>query len=362
MEYIPEVCVWELTLQCNMHCIHCGSMAGKARENELTVDECLDTADELLKLGCRQVTFIGGEIFLYKGWEKIARRLVDGGALVNIITNGFIMGQAQVEQTRYARLSNVGFSIDGMEENHNRIRNVDTSFQKIKKALALLRQEGIPTAAVTSLLDFNVDDLPQLFEFLVESGVTVWQLQVAAAMGNMAEQKGLLLKPEKIPLITKFIREKRNEQEMRIYAGDNIGYFDENEMYLRNRPGTISAWHGCKAGLRVVGIDSIGNVKGCESLYSDYFIEGNLREESLEEIWCKEGNFSYNRQFDVSQLTGRCSGCDKAQICRGGCRGACYFSTDMLYENPYCCYPGSKQEIDTLPHPSWRLENVYLTY
>ena len=81
---------------------------------------------------------------------------------------------------------------------------------------------------------------------------------------------------------------------MRLYAGDDIGYYDENEMYLRNRPGTISSWRGCQAGLRVVGIDSVGNVKGCESLYSDEFIEGNLREESLRDIWCKEGNFAYN--------------------------------------------------------------------
>ena len=339
-EYIPEVCVWELTLQCNMRCIHCGSHAGKARENELSLRECLDVAGQLLKLGCRQVTFIGGEVFLYRGWEKIARRLTDGGALVNMITNGFIMGEAQIEQIKYARLSNVGISVDGMEQNHNRIRNVPTSFGKIKKAYALLRKEGISTAAVTTLLDFNFDDLPQLYEFLVENGVKVWQIQIATPMGNMAQVKDFLLDPAKVPLVTRFIREKRDEQEIRIYAGDDVGYYDENEMHLRNRPGTISAWTGCQAGLRVVGIDSVGNVKGCESLYSDYFIEGNLRAESLEGIWYKEGNFSYNRQFDVSQLTGKCAGCDKAKICRGGCRGSCYFTTDMLYENPYCCYPG----------------------
>ena len=47
---------------------------------------------------------------------------------------------------------------------------------------------------------------------------------------------------------------------------------------------------GCQAGLKVVGIDRVGNVKGCESQYSDTFIEGNLRKELLEDIWNKEGN------------------------------------------------------------------------
>ena len=65
--YVPEHAVWELTLRCNMKCLHCGSSAGRARANELTVDECLRVADDLLTLGCRQITFIGGEIFLYRG-------------------------------------------------------------------------------------------------------------------------------------------------------------------------------------------------------------------------------------------------------------------------------------------------------
>ena len=74
----------------------------------------------------------------------------------------------------------------------------------------------------------------------------------------------------------------------------------------------------------------IGNIKGCESLYSDEFIEGNLREESLSEIWYKEDNFAYNRNFDISMLTGSCKGCDKGAICRGGQRGVILQQTQSL--------------------------------
>ncbi|MBU7045879.1 MAG: radical SAM protein [Theionarchaea archaeon] len=341
-KYVPKSCVWELTLKCNMRCIHCGSTAGEARKNELTTAECLHIADELLDLGCRQVTFIGGEVFLYKGWEKIARKLAEGGALVNIITNAFLLGDTQIDQIKYAQLVNVGISVDGMEENHNRIRNVSTSFRRVLKAFERLHKEDISTAVVTSLLDFNFYDLESLHHLLADNNVSVWQIQIATAMGSMARQKGFLLNPAKVSLVTRFIRNTRREQKVRAYAGDDVGYYDENEMYIRNHPGTIGVWHGCQAGLKVVGIDSVGNVKGCESLYSDEFIEGNLREESLEEIWFKEGNFAFNRQFDVSQLKGKCATCDKGEICRGGCRGACYFTTGSPFENAYCCYPGNK--------------------
>lgn len=339
-EYRPEFCVWELTLKCNMRCKHCGSRAGKARKNELTVDECLNIAGQLVDLGCKQVTFIGGEVFLYGGWEKISRKLAENDLDVNIITNGFLLGDEQIAQIKHARLVNIGISLDGMEDNHNNIRNVNTSFEKVMEAIDVLNREGVPVAVVTSLIDQNFEDLWPMYDLLVEKGIQLWQLQIVNPMGNMADKKGFLLDPTKVPLVTRFIREKRNEQKLMIYAGDNIGYFDENELYLRSQPGTMYEWFGCQAGLRVVGIDSIGNVKGCESLYSDEFIEGNLRKESLSEIWYKKGNFTYNRAFDISMLTGSCKGCDKGAICRGGCRGACYFITDSKFENPYCCYPG----------------------
>lgn len=339
---MPVACVWELTLKCNMRCIHCGSTAGRPRDNELSIDECLKVADDLLEMGSRQITFIGGEIFLYPGWEKIARRLSDGGAQVNIITNAYHLGKDQMDQINYAHLCNVGISLDGMEEKHNYIRNSPDSFKRVLKAFRMLREEKIPIGVVTSLLNINYMDLERMYSLLVENGISVWQIQLATAMGKMGENRDLILDPARIPQITSFIRRMRGRQEMNVYAGDDIGYYDENEMYLRGRPGTIAVWRGCQAGLKALGIDSAGNVKGCESLYSDEFIEGNLRQESLKEIWCKEGNFAYNRNFDLNQLVGRCAGCDKGQLCRGGCRGSCYFTTGSSFENPYCCYPGRK--------------------
>jgi radical SAM protein with 4Fe4S-binding SPASM domain len=342
-QFVPETCVWELTLRCNMRCIHCGSAAGIARSNELTIDECMPVVDDLIKLGCRNLTLIGGEVFLYKGWEKIARKFTDGGVEVNIITNALLMGDKQIEEIRYAGLLNVGVSLDGMEENHDRIRNVKGSFKKTCRAIERLNKEEIPVAVVTSLMDFNYYDLEDIHNMLCSYEANVWQIQLVTAMGNMSCSKDLLIKPDKIPSITKFIREKRKDGLIRIFAADDIGYFDENEMYIRNKPGTICVWAGCQAGLTVVGIDSVGNVKGCESIYSEDLIEGNLREESFETIWYKEGNFAYNRNFDIQQLSGKCGACDKAMYCRGGCRGSNFFTKGTFFENAYCCYPGAQK-------------------
>jgi len=338
MDYVPEHAVWELTLRCNMHCLHCGSSAGRARSNELSIDECFRVADELLELGCRDITFIGGEVLLYRGWERVARRMVDGGVRANIITNAYSMGSEAIDKILNAKLENVGVSLDGLEKTHDRIRRPG-SFVKVLGAFEMLRRAQVPIGVVTTVLKPNIGELEAIYDLLLMNDVELWQLQIATGMGNMAQQADLLLEPSDVSRITKFIHEKSRTGDMHVIAGDDIGYFDEHEAYLRCQLGAISAWSGCKAGMRVIGIDSVGNVKGCLSIYSDDFIEGNVRTESLKSIWTKEGNFAYNRQFELSVLSGACAKCDKRSICRAGCRGSCFFNSGSLFENRYCAYP-----------------------
>jgi radical SAM protein with 4Fe4S-binding SPASM domain len=321
-----------------MNCLHCGSRAGYKRENELTVNEALSLAEELVQIGCKYLSFIGGEVFLYRGWEKIARMLSDNGVIVNVITNGYLFGNKQVEQVKYAKLANVALSIDGMEQNHNRIRNNPKAFSRLIQTMGRLSNEAIPIGVNTTLLDSNIDDLEDLYIFLLTNHVKVWQLQLANPMGNLSNQEKLPISLENIKRVTAFISQKRSENKMNIYTGDNIGYYDEHEGAIRGLPGHTNYWSGCQAGLTVVGIDSIGNVKGCESLYDDVFIEGNVREISFFDIWNNPENFAYNRKFNKSLLSGKCKNCDMGVYCKAGCRGACYFTKKEMHENAYCIY------------------------
>jgi radical SAM protein with 4Fe4S-binding SPASM domain len=329
-------CIWELTLKCTMNCIHCGSSAGKARIEELSLAECIPIADELVKIGCRELTFIGGEIFLYKGWEEIARFLSEKGILVNLMTNGYKVGETEISHIKRGQLINVGVSIDGMEKNHNLIRGKKDSFARIKRTLDLLNQERIPIAVVTSLLDFNYYDLDELYGFLIENGVQLWQLQLVNAMGNMANKKELIIKSEKIPPLIEFIREKNKDSHMVILAADSIGYYNDDEAFIRGNRAPLCYWEGCQAGISAICIDSTGNIKGCGALYSNKFIEGNLRERSLTDIWNDPNCFSYNRRFSPKLLSGKCKDCTMGDVCQGGCRASNYFMTGSLYENMFC--------------------------
>ncbi len=335
VEYYPRQAVWEMTLKCNMNCMHCGSKAGTAREKELSTEECLNIADQLIDMNCKFITLIGGEIFLKKDWEKVARRFIDNGVYTNIITNGYNLGDEQYRQLEESGIKQVGISIDGMEAVHNKIRRNPNSFEHVLSTLEKLREKGYHTEAITTLSDLNFDCLEDMYKLFLDKGVEIWQLQIVSPMGNAKNNREVLLSQDKVPQITRFIKEKNDENKMLLVAGDNIGYFDENEKYIR---GGADCFAGCKAGMYVIGLDSIGRVRGCESLQADEFIEGSLRQNTLEEIWNRDGAFSYNRNFSEDKLSGKCKNCDKAYLCRGGCRQLSNFTSGNKYESLYCCY------------------------
>jgi radical SAM protein with 4Fe4S-binding SPASM domain len=94
-------------------------------------------------------------------------------------------------------------------------------------------------------------------------------------------------------------------------------------------------WIGCQAGLTALGIQSDGGVKGCLSL-PDSFIEGNIRQRSLIDIWKDPALFSYNRAFNLDDLENQCKVCKHSKKCKGGCVTVSSTLTGKNHCNPYC--------------------------
>ena len=70
--------------------------------------------------------------------------------------------------------------------------------------------------------------------------------------------------------------------------------------------------------------------------------KGNIRKQSLKEIWESKENFKFNRRFSPDKLSGLCKGCKWGSICRGGCTEKAISCTGSPYESPYCLYKYEK--------------------
>ncbi len=333
MKYRLNSIVWEITLACCFSCKYCGSSGGRARENELTTEECLSVVKQLSELGCKRVNLIGGEVFMRKDWEEIVRALRDAGLRVTIITNGFLFGDALVDTLKTLQVESVAVSIDGPKDVHDKYRQ-EGSFQRADQAIRVLTEAGIPVSVISTLNAENVKRLPEMYRYLEPLPIFAWQLQACSPMGNAAN--GGVPWRFSFREAVDFVERHRREAPFALGIADNIGYYTETEGSLRGVQNGRFRFTGCRAGLTSLGIDSVGNVRGCESMYDERFNEGNLREKSLREIWEDEKAFSYNRGFQKKFLTGKCASCSVSAYCAGGCRSYNWFTHGKLYENIGC--------------------------
>lgn len=346
-------CVWELTLACCFRCAYCGSSGGVPRDNELTTQECLDVAAQLADMGCARVSLIGGEIFMRPDWEEITAALTSRGVVTCIITNGYRITPEILAALRRVNIESVAVSLDGPRCAHDAFRQ-EGSYARALAAIETLTGAGIPVSVISTLRADNAPLLPEFYETLRQYPIFAWQLQACSPMGNANRNQVDVRFDGK--QVTDFIAAHKTAQPFYICAADNIGYCSPLEPHIRGPLGT--GFKGCSAGLQSIGIDSVGNVRGCESMYDERFIEGNLREQTLEQIWTAPHAFAYNRAFTPDLLTGPCAQCPHGDLCAGGCRSYNWFMGGRLYEAPACVSapdPGTtdkKANSDTVPTPA----------
>ena len=335
-------CVWEITLACCFSCRYCGSKGGKARENELTTQECLRVAEQLSNLGCQRVSLIGGEVFMRPDWPAIVRALTERQIRVSVITNGYLFFGGMITRLKEAGIESVAVSLDGPEEIHDRFRQ-SGSYRRADSAIDVLSGSGIPVSVITTLHSGNVPYLESFYQYLLTKHIAAWQLQACSPMGNAAN--GGMDYRFDCNTVIDFVESKMFEAPFMMGVADNIGYFTGSEGYLRGNLSGSAYFRGCSAGLDAIGIDSVGNVRGCEAMYDSRFIEGNLREKSLREIWESPDAFAYNRKFRAEMLTGVCGSCPYGSRCAGGCRSYNFFTHGKLYESFNCARNSRKNDV-----------------
>jgi MoaA/NifB/PqqE/SkfB family radical SAM enzyme len=343
----PRNCVWELTLACNLRCTHCGSRAGQARADELSTTEALRVVGELGTLGCELLTLSGGEPTLRSDWDQLAAAAVAQGMVVNMVTNGVYCNGSSASdvgsRAHKAGLANLGVSIDGPREVHDLIRGPGT-LQRVLDSIAAFRAQGMKVGVLCTVNRLNFDHLSEVRDLARDAGATILRFQLGKPMGSLSDHRELVLDPVQTPELLRRLADLKRQGGLQVAVGDSLGYFSPDDRLLRGQGwrNRAESWQGCQAGMQALGIQSDGGVKGCLSLQAreadaDTFVEGNLRQTSLLELWYRHGVFAYNRDFQAASLSGGCKSCSKASLCRGGAR--CVTSAlGNLGDDPYCAW------------------------
>ncbi len=322
--------------------MHCGSSAGKNREDELTTEEALSLCEDLAKLNAQEVCLMGGEPFIRKDWYIIGKKIRELGMKLMVISNGYNINKDIIEKLIELQPYAVSTSLDGATAKiHDHIRGVKGSFDKVMEYISLSKEAGLPTTVITTVSKINFHELPGIRDFLLDKRIA-WQIQVATPEGRFPKEYALSKEEYySVALFIASMQKKYKKGELPVIGAHCFGYHSRRFPSL----GLYPTWMGCPAGIVVLSVKSNGDVIGCLAA-PNTLIEGNIRKRSIIDIWNDPNAFSYNRNFKIEDLGENCKGCKYGETCRGGCCGLSMGFTGEIHNHPYCFYKIEPELLD----------------
>ena len=298
---IPTTASWESTLNCNMRCSHCGLSAGKSQKNELNTNEAKQMLADLAGLGVKNMVISGGELTTRSDWQELTIHALKLFESVRLITNG-LMGPkliSQLENMPGSEKLTLSLSLDGLETVHDQ-RRTKGSYKQVVSTL--MQPSIIPKTVITTVGRDNFSELPGILKLCLESGVTLWSVQLSLPEGRM--QRSNFLSDRLIQSLANIILKCQNEfgHKLDIVPDDCFGHLHP----MRQRV----PWTGCSAGKELIAILAGGSVTGCPTLLDH--ICGNIRQTSLTKIWTNK-KMSALRQTIPNE-------CQTCKSCPGGCK------------------------------------------
>ena len=302
---------WECTLRCNMHCRHCGS---DCKVSTTTPDmpaadffKAIDDITPHVNPNEVFVIFTGGEALLRPDIEDCGLELYRRGFPWGIVSNGYLLDQRRLDSLLDSGMHSIAISLDGLEAEHNWMRQTPDSYARASRAISLLAKEnGLLWDVVTCVNPRNYAQLDQIKERLIDLGCRRWRLFAIFPMGRAAKDPELQLSREQFTGLLDFARRTREEGRIVCnYACE--GYLGPYERKVRDQ------YYFCRAGIEVASILCDGSISGCTSIRSNLH-QGNIYHDSLWEVW--NNRFQPYRDRSWARK-GQCASCKQWRYCEG---------------------------------------------
>ena len=304
---------WESTLRCNVHCLHCGSDCSSSEVTpDMPAEDFLRVIDQSITphVDPHKVLIIisGGEPLMRKDLAQVGAALKQRGYPWGMVTNGLALTEKRFKELMASGLRSMAISFDGMQDNHNWLRQHPLAFDGAIRAIKLAAaMPSLVWDVVTCVNQRTILQLDEMREYLWSIGVRNWRLITIDPMGRAAENPELLLTPEQHRYLLNYIREKRKEGLHISYSCE--GFMPDYEMEIRDH-----IFH-CAAGVSVASILIDGSISACTSIRGKYY-QGNIYTDDFWQVW--ENGFADYRNRQWMKQKEPCKDCQLFRYCEGG--------------------------------------------
>jgi len=262
--------------RCNSNCKRCFAAKFKQKGKEvLTVDEIKDVWGQAKRLGAIAATIGGGEPTISPIINDIIKVLGPKANIVQPITNSLTIDKKLLQHYCDLGMYNICFSLDATtEEENDRIRGHKGHYQKVMQAVKTAQELDMEVYVSFTITHSNLHTLQKMIDFCRDDLKVKLSGSTLVTSGRASDDYKERLTHEdwaKLQEIT-----KKNRRMIR---------FDLNINY--------SCRYECPAGREKISIGPYGDVMPCATNHLSF---GNIREEPLEVIWKRMGEFKYFKQ------------------------------------------------------------------
>jgi len=345
-DYYRPIVFWNITYQCNLKCLHCYINALREKNpRELTTEEAVKVAEEMVDMGIPLVIFSGGEPLVREDFWKIVEPMAGRRRpKLSLSTNGTLITRDVAEKLASYGFMYVGISIDSIRpEWHDKFRGVKGAFEATMRGIKNSIDAGLDVGIRTTVTRYNVQEVPAILRWSYEHGIRRVSLYILDTVGRGVSIKDWLPTHEQLRWLADTLideaRKYADNMEILVVRGQFLGFYIADKL-AKDKEDFISyiklldAQGNC--GRKSISIYPDGTVKPCQ--FIDWVSLGNVREKPLREILSKD-NEAFEPFLEIEKhLRGpRCSRCPFRRICGGGSRGRALEATgDPWGDDPLC--------------------------
>ena len=304
----------EITRKCNLNCLHCGSDC-KADTNfpELTTESWFKIIDYIEKTYSKKVALVitGGEPLLHPDIFKIGQYIKDKGMRWGMVTNGISLNKNKLDKLIKAGIYSITLSLDGLEENHNWLRDSPNAFKKTLSALKEIGKTNIYFKdVVTCVSPRNLNELKDIANLLIENNIENWRIFRIFPSGRAKDNPDLSLTFKQTQEMLDFIAKNKKgylEKGLNLNLSCEGWISMDKDVQVRDNP------FFCRAGVNIASVLSDGTITGCTN-NSEAFHVGNILKDNFANLW--KNKFDIFRKREWIEKT-ECSNCKHIKQCNG---------------------------------------------
>ncbi len=303
-----------ITSSCNFNCPHCYAADWFEDEFELTIEDIKSVVNQAIELGCKKVTFTGGEPLVAKCIVEAVDYCLSKGLRVEIETNGVLVDKI-INGIGNEKTSKVEFAIsyDGNKMRDEKFAN------QVREKILKVSILGCDVKIQTVLTKLNIDEFDEIFQFSRDNNIRNRCFLAHSPNGN-GKNLSLFEIKEWLSIVKK-LKEK--------YPHVIVELPDVLSGGMQKK---------CGWGVHRCEIMPNGDVTSCGPITFNRreFEAGNIKRQELKEIWASE-HFRYIRNLKQENFEKLCSKCIYWNTCLGACRSISYSTGNkLLSPHPFC--------------------------